>query len=117
MTGTIYICRHTCHTLVVVSERPPRHLHPPFSSFMSVPNEIDFAVTNAQDKLNDIVKEDEAKHRVAVHTFDPDASPQEKGASAGKARDKVKSVAARDQDGPGAKGLSVLSSLSVVAHS
>ena len=40
---------------------------------------------NAQAKVNGIVEQDAAKGRVPVHTFDPDASPQEKAAAAGKA--------------------------------
>ena len=74
---------------------------------MSAPRATDFAVANAQGSVDAVVKEDEAKRRVAVHTFDPDASPQQKGATAGKARDQVKSLAARDQDEAGAKGTSV----------
>jgi hypothetical protein len=74
---------------------------------MSAPRATDFAVASAQDSVDAIVKEDEAKRRVAVHTFDPDASPQQKGASAGKARDQVKSLVTRDQDGSGDKGTSV----------
>lgn len=38
-----------------------------------------------QATVNGIVEKDAAKGRVPVHTFDPDASPQEKAAAAGKA--------------------------------
>lgn len=48
--------------------------------------------SEAQAQLNHIVKSDEAKNRVAVHTFDPNASPQEKAAAAGQQKDKLKSV-------------------------
>ena len=37
-----------------------------------------------QAKVNGIVEHDAAKGRVPVHTFDPDASPEEKAAAAGK---------------------------------
>ncbi|KAI3622799.1 transmembrane protein [Moniliophthora roreri] len=36
--------------------------------------------------------------RAPTHTFDPDASPQEKAAAAGKARDQLKSIVPRDND-------------------
>ena len=39
---------------------------------------------NDQAKVNGIVEHDAAKGRVPVHTFDPDASPQEKAAAAAK---------------------------------
>src|SRR5882762_9938523 len=44
-----------------------------------------------QKQANHIVKEDASKSNVAVHTFDPDASPQQKAASAGKGADQLKS--------------------------
>ncbi|KAL0950758.1 hypothetical protein HGRIS_007526 [Hohenbuehelia grisea] len=47
---------------------------------------------DAQAELNGILEQDAAKGRVAVHTFNPDASPQEKAAAAGKSRDQLKSV-------------------------
>jgi len=40
---------------------------------------------------------DQAKG-VAVHSFDPDASPEEKAAAAGKARDQLKDIRAKDPD-------------------
>ncbi|KAJ6574724.1 C2 domain-containing protein [Mycena capillaripes] len=43
--------------------------------------------------------------RVAVHSFDPEAKPSEKGAAAGKARDQLKSV--KDDSGPGARELTI----------
>ena len=55
----------------------------------------------AQSQVNGIVQQDAAKGRVAVHTFDPDASPQEKAAAAGKARDQVKSNRAKEEDAGG----------------
>ena len=39
---------------------------------------------NDQAKVNGIVEHDAAKGRVPGHTFDPDASPQEKAAAAAK---------------------------------
>jgi hypothetical protein len=51
--------------------------------------------TNGHNGLagpNGILQHDADKGRVAVHSFDPAASPAEKGAAAGKARDQLKSV-------------------------
>ncbi|KAJ7169501.1 C2 domain-containing protein [Mycena filopes] len=49
--------------------------------------------------------QDSANGRVAVHSFDPEAKPSEKGAAAGKARDQLKSV--KNDSGPGARELVV----------
>ncbi|KAI0666337.1 tricalbin [Trametes maxima] len=59
----------------------------------------------AQAKVNGIIEQDAAKGRVPVHTFDPDASPQEKAAAAGKQRDKL--GLDNDDVKTGAKELSV----------
>ncbi|KAJ7124724.1 C2 domain-containing protein [Mycena crocata] len=53
----------------------------------------------------DSIMQDSAKGRVAVHSFDPEASPSQKGAAAGKARDQLKSV--KDDSGPGARELKI----------
>lgn len=58
----------------------------------------------AQAELNHIVKADTDKNRVAVHTFDPNATPQEKAASAGQQKDKLKSV--KPDTGAGGTGTS-----------
>ena len=42
-----------------------------------------------QAKVNGIVEQDAAKGRVPVHTFDPDASPEDKAAAAGKTSAKL----------------------------
>lgn len=57
---------------------------------------------NAQDKVDNIMDRDASKGRVAVHTFNPDAPPEEKAAAAGKAKDKLKSV--NDSDSAGTAG-------------
>ncbi|GBE78423.1 Uncharacterized protein SCP_0113110 [Sparassis crispa] len=44
-----------------------------------------------QAELNDILAKDADKNRVAVHTFDPDATPEQKAAAAGSQKDKLKS--------------------------
>lgn len=44
---------------------------------------------SAQAKVNGILEQDAARSRVPVHTFDPDASPEAKAASAGKETDKL----------------------------
>lgn len=41
-----------------------------------------------------------------VHSFDPDASPEEKAATAGKARDQLKDIRPKDKDLDTAKGSS-----------
>ncbi|KAI0067953.1 tricalbin [Artomyces pyxidatus] len=59
----------------------------------------------AQEKANNMLKDDAARRNIAVHTFDPDASPEQKAASAGKARDQLKSKTATPQiSGRGASG-------------
>ncbi|KAF9023422.1 tricalbin [Hymenopellis radicata] len=53
-------------------------------------------VANGNGKANlDALKRDE--QHVAVHSFDPDASPADKAAAAGKARDQLKSVTAASE--------------------
>jgi len=59
-------------------------------------------VRNGLAEGNDILKQDANKGRVAVHSFDAAASPAEKGAAAGKARDQLKSVT--DQPAAGGRG-------------
>ncbi|OJT13069.1 hypothetical protein TRAPUB_10382 [Trametes pubescens] len=43
----------------------------------------------AQANVDGIVQQDAAKDRVPIHTFDPNSSPESKGASAGKGEDKL----------------------------
>lgn len=43
-------------------------------------------------QLDAILRQDAQQKRVPVHTFDPDASPQEKAAAAGRARDQLRSI-------------------------
>lgn len=45
-----------------------------------------------QEQVNGILRQDEVKDAVPVHHFDPDATPQEKAAVAGKDADKLESV-------------------------
>ncbi|KAG6891051.1 hypothetical protein C0995_014139 [Termitomyces sp. Mi166 len=61
-----------------------------------------------QAQVNGILKRD-ADSGVPVHTFDPSAPPEEKGAAAGEGRDHLKSVAP-GQGGPGAQVLPVQNS-------
>ena len=49
---------------------------------------------NGQAELN-ALKKDES--RVPVHSFDPEASPAQKGAEAGQARDQLKSISEKTQ--------------------
>lgn len=53
---------------------------------------------SSQAQLNGIQHQDEAKGAV-VHSFNPDASPQEKAAAAGKARDQLQSVSKDESAG------------------
>jgi hypothetical protein len=61
--------------------------------------------------LAGIMHEDQSKG-AAVHTFDPNASPAEKAAAAGKARDQIKPVNSKENGtGPiadGGKGTVIL---------
>ena len=59
----------------------------------------------AQRQLNGLIQDDRQKNTVAVHAFDPDASPEEKAAAAGKGRDQLKSVASKNEDRTGGRGL------------
>ncbi|KAH9919105.1 tricalbin [Fomitopsis serialis] len=61
--------------------------------------------SQAQAQVNGIVKDDAAKNRVPVHTFDPNASPEAKGVAAGKGKDKLKRD--RDDEGAGEKEIPV----------
>ena len=62
----------------------------------------------AVQELGNIVRSDEAKNRVAVHTFDPDASPEAKAQAAGAGKDKLKSVK-QDANDAGGRGIVPLS--------
>jgi len=59
---------------------------------------------DALSQLDDIARNDESKGAV-VHSFDPDASPQEKAAAAGKSRDQLESFVKQDSSSA-AKGIS-----------
>ena len=67
------------------------------------------AQQNAQAQVNGIVQHDAEKNRVAVHSFNPDATPQEKAAAAEKNKDQLKSVTG-DRETPGVKGACFASS-------
>jgi len=57
------------------------------------PNDISSVnATRAQGQANDILQKDASRGNVAVHSFDPDASPAEKGAAAGTARKELAST-------------------------
>lgn len=55
----------------------------------------------AYAQLNGVIAKDQDKQRVPVHTFDPDASPEEKASKAGKGRDKLDAANVSE---PGGKG-------------
>ena len=46
----------------------------------------------AHSQANDILQNDAARGNVAIHSFNPDASPAEKAAVAGQARSQLSSV-------------------------
>jgi hypothetical protein len=50
---------------------------------------------DAQAQLNGLVQADASKQRVPIHTFDPNASSQEKAAAAGKGRDVLDSASSQ----------------------
>ena len=54
-----------------------------------------------QPQLNGLIQQDREKQRVAVHSFDPDATPEQKAAAAGKGRSQLESG---KKDSPGGKG-------------
>lgn len=53
---------------------------------------------NANAQLHNIVNHDASKG-ATVHSFDPDASPQQKATAVGKQRDKLESATKHKQDG------------------
>lgn len=57
---------------------------------------------NLQSDLSDLVDHDKAKHRVPVHQFNPDSTPQQKGAAAGAAKDQLKPARGHEPSGKGA---------------
>lgn len=55
---------------------------------------------SAHSQANDILQRDAARGNVAVHSFDPDASPAEKAATAGKAKSQLSSaIPGKSSDG------------------
>jgi hypothetical protein len=65
------------------------------------PNGLSSAnATRAHGQANDILQKDASRGNVAVHTFDPDASPAEKASAAGSARTQLTStIPAKPSDG------------------
>ncbi|KAL5495683.1 TCB2 [Sanghuangporus weigelae] len=47
--------------------------------------------TAGQQQLNGLIQQDKDKQNVAVHSFDPEATPEQKAASAGKGRSQIES--------------------------
>lgn len=62
---------------------------------------LDGAPPDAQAQLNGLLQADASKGGVAVHTFDPNSSPQEKAAAAGKGREQVSKVGGKDESAGG----------------
>ena len=58
----------------------------------------------AQALYNLIMKHD-ASNGAAVHSFDPDTSPKQKAAAAGKLSDQLKSITQQDGSAQGEKGV------------
>lgn len=61
---------------------------------------------SASAQANNILREDAKKGNMAVHTFDPDATPEQKASAAGKGRDQLKSVVDSKKDTVASKGAS-----------
>lgn len=57
--------------------------------------------SDPQRQVNGLVQKDQQKNSVAVHSFDPNASPAEKAAAAGKGRDQLKSVKTEEPNAGG----------------
>ena len=73
------------------------------------PNGLSSAnVSRAHSQANDILQKDASRGNVAVHSFDPDAPPEEKAAAAGKARSQLSSTMP-SKPGDGSKGRPLLS--------
>lgn len=62
---------------------------------------------SATTQANDILREDAKNGNTTVHTFDPDATPEQKAASAGKGRDQLKSMVDTNKDAVTSKGMSL----------
>ncbi|KAG1741248.1 hypothetical protein EDB19DRAFT_716905 [Suillus lakei] len=60
----------------------------------------------AHTQLHDIMSNDASKGAI-VHSFDPDVSPQQKAAAAGRQRDQLKSITRQDGSAQGEKELSI----------
>lgn len=60
---------------------------------------------SASAQANDILRADAKKGNMTVHTFDPDATPEQKAAAAGKGRDQLKSVVDTNKDAVVSKGM------------
>src|SRR5713226_1099109 len=56
------------------------------------PNGLSSTNASAQGQANNILQNDASGGNVAVHTFDPDASPAEKATAAGNARNQLSST-------------------------
>ena len=66
------------------------------------------AASRAHDKANEILTDDAAaKANTTVHTFDPDATPEQKASSAGKGSAQLKSKTEPSQGQVGNRGSSV----------
>lgn len=88
-------------------------LSPPFSTMASsLPSNGPSAATQA----NDILREDAKKGNTTVHTFDPDATPEQKAAAAGKGRDQLKSVVDTNKDAVASKGIFITSALHILPY-
>jgi hypothetical protein len=57
----------------------------------------------AKTHVHDIMNHDASKGAI-VHSFDPDAPPQQKAAAAGRQRDQLKSIVPQDGSAHGGKG-------------
>lgn len=91
-----------CHSFLALAlgTPPPSFLSP----WMPPTAKVDGAPPVAQAELNGLLQADAANGRVPVHTFDPNSTPQEKAAAAGKGREQLKRAGA--EEGAGETGTS-----------
>ena len=76
----------------------------------SLPPNGSSSTIRAHAQANDILQKDAARGNVAVHSFDPDASPAAKAAAAGKAGPQLKSATATaspENSTGGGRGMSI----------
>ena len=72
-----------------------------------------------QPELNGIIQQDKEKQSVAVYSFDPDATPEQKAAAAGKKKDRISTsnLGSGSSSAPKGNGGSSAASSSTMSYS